>query len=224
MAETKNTTRGRKLKVEETKEVKETKETTTNENAIIAQLMAQIAQLQSQINNQSKQQSSAKEDFGLKKIKCVNLMHNPINVSTEPNGGGKVYTFEKYGDYRMIRFDDLSDILSSYPYTMEHGLIYITDNKVVEAFGLADEYSKLYDKATIDKIIYLREETDVDLFIGMEKNLRESTAREIAKLMNQNERMDYNYLRRIKDECNLDIEQIAKDILEEEKRAESESE
>lgn len=224
MAETKNTTRGRKPKVEETKEVKETKETTTNENAIIAQLMAQIAQLQSQINNQSKQQSSVKEDFGLKKIKCVNLMHNPINVSTEPNGGGKVYTFEKYGDYRMIRFDDLSDILSSYPYTMEHGLIYITDNKVVEAFGLSDEYSKLYDKATMDKIIYLREETDVDLFIGMEKNLRESTAREIAKLMNQNEKMDYNYLRRIKDECNLDIEQIAKDILEEEKRAESESE
>lgn len=224
MAETKNTTRGRKPKVEETKEVKETKETTTNENAIIAQLMEQIAQLQSQINNQSKQQSSAKEDFGLKKIKCVNLMHNPINVSTEPNGGGKVYTFEKYGDYRMIRFDDLSDILSSYPYTMEHGLIYITDSKVVEAFGLTDEYSKLYDKATMDKIVYLREETDVDLFIGMEKNLRESTAREIAKLMNQNERMDYNYLRRIKDECNLDIEQIAKDILEEEKRAESESE
>jgi ADP-ribose pyrophosphatase YjhB (NUDIX family) len=33
-------------------------------------------------------------------------------------------------------------------------------------------------------------------------------------LLNQNETMDFNYLRKIKDETGIDIEQIAKDLKE----------
>ena len=72
----------------------------------------------------------------------------------------------------------------------------------------------------MDRVVYLREQSDVDIFIGMEKHMQESTAVEIAKLMNLNERMDYNYLREIKEKTGIDIEQIAKDLKENERKPE----
>ena len=50
--------------------------------------------------------------------------------------------------------------------------------------------------------------------------MQESTAVEIAKLMNANERMDYNYLREIKEKTGLDIEEIAKELKENERKPE----
>ena len=72
----------------------------------------------------------------------------------------------------------------------------------------------------MDRVVYLREQSDVDIFLGMEKNMQESTAMEIAKLMNLNERMDYNYLREIKEKTGIDIEQIAKELKENERKPE----
>ena len=66
----------------------------------------------------------------------------------------------------------------------------------------------------MDRIPYLREESDVEWFIGMNKALQESTANEIARLINANERMDYKYLRRIKEECGIDNEELAKEFKE----------
>lgn len=224
MAETttKKKTAGRPKKVVEeivNEEVKEVK--TDDQSLLIKQLMEQIAEqnkkmeeLQSKVNNEPQTVIRQDTNFGSKKIKCINLMHNPLNVSTEPNGMGRVYTFNNYGDSRMIKFDDIADIVASYPNTMENGLCYICDPKAVEVLGLTDEYKNIYDKETMDRIIWLREESDVDLFVGMEKNLQESTATEIAKLINSNERMDYNYLRKIKELCDIDIEEIAKELKE----------
>lgn len=223
MAETKTTTRGRKAKSQVEQPIEKTNE--VDQSDLIQKLMAQIdaqnkamAELQAKVNQQPiiVQQDSG---FSGKKIKCINLMYNPVNISTEPNGQGRVYTFEKYGESRMIKFDELSDIVASYPYTMENGLIYICNPEVVEIFGLSDDYAKLYTKDVIDKITYLREEEDLEMFLGMEKHMQESIAVEIAKLLNSNERMDYNYLRRIKEECNLDIELIAKELKENESKA-----
>ena len=111
-------------------------------------------------------------------------------------------------------------IVSSYPYTMENGLIYISDREAVEELGLSEEYDKLYTKERMDRVVYLREQSDVDIFLGMEKNMQESTAMEIAKLMNLNERMDYNYLREIKERTGIDIEQVAKDLKENDRKPE----
>ena len=86
--------------------------------------------------------------------------------------------------------------------------------------GLSDEYEHLYTKEIMDRVVYLREQSDVDIFIGMEKHMQESTAVEIAKLMNLNERMDYNYLREIKEKTGIDIEQIAQDLKENERKPE----
>ena len=88
-------------------------QTTTNNNDnrddIINQLMAQLAEqnakmaeLQAQINSQPTTIIQQANTFNSKKIKVVNLMCNPLNISTEPNGEGRIYAFKVYGDTRLI--------------------------------------------------------------------------------------------------------------------------
>lgn len=220
MAETK-AKRGRPPKSATAPKVEE-KKTENSQDEVIAKLMAQIeeqnkkmAELQSQINNQPQSTTIIQQtNNGLsgKKIKVVNLMHNPLNLSTEPNGMGRVFTFREYGDSRLIKYDDLADIVAAYPNTMEGGLAYICDKEVVESLGLAEEYEKLFDKATMDKVVKLREESDLELFLGMNKDLQESTARKVAERLNANERVDYNYINIIKEKTGIDIEAIAESL------------
>lgn len=221
MAETK---RGRKPKtkvvndiIEENDEIKS--ESVENNDKLIQQLMAQIAEqnakmaeLQAQINSQPTTIIQQANTLNSKKIKVVNLMCNPLNISTEPNGGGRIYAFKEYGDTKLIKYDDLVEIVSSYPNTMEKGYAYICDKDAVEALGLAEEYKSLFDKETMDKIIWLRSETDLELFLGMDDYLQESVSIKIAELLNANERIDFNYLRTIKDKTGIDIEAIANDL------------
>ncbi len=220
MAETKR--RGRPKKSENpVVEEKIENKVDNSQDELIKKLMAQLeeqnakmAEMQKQIENKSQTVvvNNTNDAIRGKKVKVINLMQNPLNISTEPNGGGRTYSFKNYGDSRLIKFDDLADIVASYPYTMEHGLAYICDKEVVEELGLADEYSKLFDKERMDKVIWLKEESDLELFLGMDINLQESTAKRIAELMNANERMDYNYLRTIKEKTGIDIEEIAKEL------------
>lgn len=222
MAETKR--RGRPPKSENTPKDVE-KKVDNSQEELIKKLMAQLeeqnakmAEMQKQIENNNQPQTvvvnNENNSIRGKKVKVVNLMQNPLNISTEQNGNGRVYSFKNYGDSRLIKFDDLADIVASYPYTMEHGLAYICDKEVVEELGLADDYAKLFDKERMDKVVKLREESDLDLFLGMDINLQESAARRIAELINANERMDYNYLRTIKEKTGIDIEAIAKELKE----------
>lgn len=216
MAESKK--RGRPAKATTTPKTEEIK-TENNQEELIKQLMAQIAEqnakmaeMQSQINNQPTTIIQQSNSMSSKKVKVINLMHNPLNISTEPNGRGRVYTFREYGDSKLIKYDDLVEIVSSYPNTMESGVAYICDKEAVESLGLTEEYEHLFDKKTMDRITWLREEADLELFLGMDRNLQESTSVEIAKLLNANERIDYNYLRIIKDKTSIDIEEIAKNL------------
>ena len=224
MAETKR--RGRPPKSATVQVKKEVEKKEVSQEDIIKQLMEQLAEqnakmaeMQKQIEEKSVPQTvvvnnESSSAMRGRKIKVINLMHNPLNIATQPNGRGRVYSFRNYGDSRLIKFDDLADIVASYPYTMEHGLAYICDKEAVEELGLSDEYTKLFDKERMDRVVWLREESDLDLFLGMDINLQESAARRIAELMNANERMDYNYLRTIKEKTGIDIEAIAKELKE----------
>ena len=217
MAESKKRGRPPKMTTPKVEEIK----TENNQEELIKQLMAQIAEqnakmaeMQSQINNQSQPTTIIQQSNSMssKKVKVVNLMHNPLNISTEPNGKGRIYAFRDYGDSKLIKYDDLVEILSSYPNTMEKGYAYICDKEAVESLGLVEEYKSLFNKATIDKMIRLREEVDLELFLGMDKDLQESTSVEIAKRLNAKEQIDYNYLRTIKDKTGIDIESIANNL------------
>lgn len=211
MATAKKTTE-KKTEVKDT--VIETKETG---NTQVEELLAKIKQLEEQIKTSSAPQVIISQDKGLagKKIKCISLMQNPISVSTEPNGQGKVYYWEKYGQALLIKFDDLSDIVASYPKTMEQGLIYITNAEAVEELGLTDEYKTIYTKDMMDSVLALNNEHAIELFEGMPTAIKESVSVEMAKRIDDGHIYDLNYLNRIKENTGYDIMNIANEIKKE---------
>ena len=185
-------------------------------------LQKMLASMQEQITALMKQGTSAPQvqvikDVGSsgKKVKVMSLIHNPINVSTDVNGGGRVKSFDKYGDVRTIKFDDLSNMVSAYPNTFNKGYLYIMDNDVINELGLTDEYaSTVYSKEQVDNIVNLTNETAVNLFVGMDKDLRDSTAKAIARNLKNGKKYDYNLIHMIKTETGIDIQSIADNALD----------
>jgi hypothetical protein len=135
-----------------------------------------------------------------------------VNVATQPNAQGRVFTFKEYGQAQFIRYDDLLDIISSYPNTMKSGMIYVADKAFCDEQGLYDDSDVIYTKELMDEIVYLREDKDVDLLAGMDKALLESTLVEIARLYHAGEAMEANKLARIKNELGYDIAKMADDM------------
>lgn len=205
-----NTTKS-PTKAEISKELQETKDTLQETQRALQESMDLIKQLKAQVNQQP--QVVVQNDKRINaKIKCINLAHNPVNISTLPNGQGRVYTFNEYGQVHYIRYDDLLDIISSYPKTMESGIIYIADKAFCDEQNVYESENVIYTKEMMDKVVYLRDDVDVDILCGMSKPLLESTIREIAKLYNANESMEANKLERIKRETGYDIVKVAESI------------
>ena len=154
----------------------------------IEELLAKIKQLEEQVQNKSQVIVTQDKGFSGKKIKCINLMQNPISV----------------------------DIVASYPRTMEQGLIYITNSDVVEELGLTEEYKNLYTKDMMDSVLNLNDEHAVDLFNGMPTVLKESVSVEMAKKIKDGHVYDLNLLNKIKETSGFDIMNLSNEIKKEE--------
>ena len=195
-------------KAEIEKELKDTQKALADATDLIKELKKQIenqSAIQPQVVVQTDKKSTSK-------IKCINLAHNPLNISTLPNGGGRIYTFEEYGQAHFIKYDDLLDIVSSYPKTIESGMVYIADRDFCEEQGIYDDINKVFTKELMDEVVYLRTDKDVDLLCGMSKPLLESTMTEIARLYAHGEYMEANKLEEIRKRLGYDIPKIAENV------------
>ncbi len=215
MANTKKTTTKPKTEEAVVEEVK-----TDDSAKMIEQLMAQIAEqnkliaeMQKASQNQTVTVEHTESKLGAKKIKCINAYNGMLNIATEPYGQGRAFQFEKLGDTRLIRFDDLADCVASYPNTFEKGYVLIADKQAVEALGLTEDYEALSDLKELKEIVRMNKQEHFDLFTGLDETMQKSYARNIAERINQKEAVDYNLLSKIKDECNIDIIKIADDLV-----------
>lgn len=205
MAEKKTTAKA-PTKQDIQKELDETKTALKDAMDLIAQMKEQMAQQpQVTVVNATERRPNAK-------LKCISLYHGHLNVSTRPDGRGRVYEFKEYGQVQYIKYDDMLDIISSYPNTMASGLLYIADKDFCEEQNVYEDMDKVYTKEMLDKIVYLRDDMDVELLKGMSAPMLESTVMEIARLYNANEAMEPNKLAEIKRDLGYDIEKIASSI------------
>lgn len=204
--------------VSEVKEVKTPKTTNVDLEKQLSETNAQLAEALKAIDQLMQNQSqpvrpvvTTENALKGKKIRVISLMAYQVNLSTEPMGAGKTFVFEEYGSTIKIKFDDLEDCYSSYRKTFEDGSLYIADADAVEELGLTEDYQKLYDKKTVDKIILLKTDLDVDMFLNMSPDLQDSTARAIAERMFNGEKYDLNLTHRIEEATDIDFEKMVSD-------------
>lgn len=219
--------RGRKPKAEN-----ENKDTTTDvvvennktdeKDELLKQMMAKIAELEAQIKDTNTKEINTatttveKSNVQVSRVKVVSLLENQLNLSTEPNGAGKVFTFNKLGDMVTMRVSDLEDVLSipSYREQAEKGYFYICDANIVEEQDLTYAYEKINDEKSIRKIEALDDDSCVDMFLGLKDELQTSIATKMAEDLTKGKALDRNRLAKIKIEGGIDIEKMADELKE----------
>jgi hypothetical protein len=88
-----------------------------------------------------------------KYITVISLTPNQLNLSTQPNGKGKVITFNSWGEKKRIMYLNLVDIMDTYPSFLEKGYYYIAEKRVIRKHGLDSLYSTLLTKETIENML-----------------------------------------------------------------------
>lgn len=170
----------------------------------LAQMQAMMAQLQSQINSQSQvvqpqvviqQQSNA-----TRTVKVISLIDNTYIMSTKPLGQGTVYRFDKYGDFKNVKFQDLQDILAINSKQFENGMAVLASKEDYDDLQIGYIYDMVLDKDRMDDVIKLQSDTDVDIILGMSEEMQEKVYSIIADKIANGISYDFNKIKRLEKE------------------------
>lgn len=209
--------------------------TVEDQSATIKALMEQVAALTETVKKQESEKSDMKDLIeALKtgvgtdkpkkdipnKVKVVSLVPNQYNLSTQENGQGKTFSFPKFGHIITMRTSELEDVLSieKYRTQAEKGFIYICDPVVVEELGLTEEYKTLLDDKAMAHVLKLSDDSAVDMFCTLDSEIQDSIATKIAETVADNKPVDRNRMFEIKRRTSIDIEKMAEDLKEAQRR------
>lgn len=178
----------------------------------LATMQEQMNQMMTQMQQLMKTKTAMVEptivesntDLTNKKIKVVSLIANSLNLSTEQ---GRKYPLEKYGDSRMIRYDDLESIVMKHSKFLD--CFYICNRDAVKELGLEDEYERMVDKKTMDDISNLVDEVAVERFKGLSEKMQENAVELIVEKMVNGQYFDENYVYAINQFLNKNLRDIA---------------
>lgn len=199
----------KKVESDDSKVISELQRQLKENQEAMAKMQEMMAKMQSQPAVAELKEAPA---VGRNKVKVMSLLPYQLNLTTEPMGGGKIYTFRKYGEAQKIRFSDLEDIVHNHRKNMEDGVFYICDRDAIEALELTDEYESLFDKIGVDKIVELADETSVEMFLTLSDFMRDAVARQIAEKINNGANYNLNYLNTIQMRSDIDIMKIAQEL------------
>ena len=121
-----------------------------------AELLKKLEEMQKQIaelkaENTALKQSEDKEENdeeeevinGDTEIMVISQTIGSLAISTEGNGIGNVYRFDKFGDVQDIPFSDLKDIVKNKPRFAKEGLYYIANKQAVNKLRLSKDYEHI---------------------------------------------------------------------------------
>lgn len=217
MEDKKTTTRVKKTT--ETQELDLTNEL-AKKDAEISAMKDMMLQLQMQMqqmmlsSNQTQTTQAPQEEFIniYKAIPVMSLFDGMLNLSTQPNGQGKSYTFNRFGEVRNIVYSDLRDIIGSNFSFAKEGLFYVMDEKIVFENGLTEYYEKMLNKEAIENIIETDKENILNIFDSAPKSQKETIVDIIVGKMAKGESFDLNKVSIISDKIGKDINTMVKDL------------
>jgi hypothetical protein len=129
-------------------------------------------------------------------IKVMSLLGNKLNLSTQPHGRGKTFSFDRFGEIKSILYSDLVEINNNQKNFMEAGYYYILDDRVVEIEGLGEVYARILNKKQIEDIISNRE-TAIALFQKANPKQQSVITNFICEKILSGEQVDYNLVNEI---------------------------
>lgn len=205
----------------ETKEIKKTvakNETVENKDKDIdlkeqnSQLLDLINSMKKEIDNLKSQQAvqpqvivqqSANGDL-TRTVKVTSLIAGSYILSTQPNGRGAVFRFEKYGDTKNIKFIEMQSVLQIYGKQFEEGFAVLENKKDYDDLGIGYVYDNVLSKKEFDELLKLKKEEDVDKILNFSDDMLDNVLRIIAKNIINNVNYDMNIINKLQRETDLE--------------------
>lgn len=204
----KKSTRGRKKaepkveKLDDNNELEQVKKEKDELAKMLKKMQAQMESLQSQFNAQNSDNNNivvTQSDNITRTVKVISLVPNTYNLTTQPNGRGKLYTFNKFGDSLNIRFTDMQDILNIYGQQFESGMAILTNKKDYDDLAIGYLWDSVISKDKLDRLLELKDEESIDAILNMDKDTQERIARIIAQKIFDGVNYNYNVIRDLED-------------------------
>lgn len=149
-----------------------------------------------------------------KYIKVMSLNFGQLNLTTEPKGQGKLFSFNKFGDVWNIVYSDLANLIHNHQSFAEQGRFYIFNKQVVKNHGLVEHYNKLLTKEMIEKILDYNKDDIVNLFKNATNAQQETIINLLIKKLTVGEELDINKIDIISRLSGVDIYKIANEKIE----------
>lgn len=157
-------------------------------------------QMQMMTSMQMGNQVTIKQNEDLTRtVKVTCLIDNTYNLSTEPLGRGKVFTFKHFGETKNIMFTDMQKILETYKKDFEIGRAILGSKKDYEDLQLSYIYDKVLNKEKLEELISLQDSKSVDIILNLNKDIQDDIINLIAKKMSENFAYDYNKIKELED-------------------------
>lgn len=204
----KKSTRGRKKaepkveKLDDNNELEQVKKEKDELAKMLKEMQAQMESLQNQFNAQNSDNNNivvTQSDNITRTVKVISLVPNTYNLTTQPNGRGKLYTFNKFGDSLNIRFTDMQDILNIYGQQFESGMAILTNKKDYDDLAIGYLWDSVISKDKLDRLLELKDEESIDAILNMDKDTQERIARIIAQKIFDGVNYNYNVIRDLED-------------------------
>lgn len=188
-----NTKTSAKNNSNDSKKIKELEKTVSDLNNMIALLMKQSA-------------TNSAVSIGDRDITFISLCNHILNLSTEPNGGGTIYTFTEFGEEQSIPYSDAKRIIKSNKSFIQGGKCYIADDELIKSEHLVNDYKKILSKDSLLELLSAERTKFPSIFDAMTDTQKE-LFRDIVvdKLSKNKNSVDMNIVQYINESLNIDI-------------------
>lgn len=188
------------------------KKTTKNNNSDskrVKELEAQVAQLSEMVQlltktgltNANSINNSIDRD-----VTFISLCNNILNLSTEPYGGGTIYTFNEFGEEQTIPYSDARLIIRSNKEFIKEGKCYIADDDIVANEHLTRDYERLLNKDELMDLFNKDRNSFAKVFDAMTQAQKEIFRNIISeKLSKDKNSVDMNIVQKVNDALKTDI-------------------
>lgn len=139
-------------------------------------------------------------------ITFISLCNHILNLSTEPNGGGTIYTFEEFGEEQSIPYSDAKRIIKSNKSFIQGGKCYIADEELIKVEHLTNDYKKIFNKESLLELLS-EERTKFPAIFDAMTDIQKGIFRDVVveKLSKDRNSVDMNIVQYINESLKIDI-------------------
>lgn len=172
----------------------------------LKEMQEQLAQLKAENDLLKNNKEEDEEELtGDTEIMVISQTIGGLTISTEGNGIGTVYRFDKFGDIQDIPFSDLKDIVKNKPNFAKEGVYYIANEKAVKKLRLTNDYKNIISNDLFAHLLNEKPSVVVEAYKKAPRLQKEQIVGMIEEKLANKEEVDGNVLLKIGKLCGKDF-------------------